>query len=208
MKLLPELVKDGEVSVDQNEFGILVDTFIRDCLRRNNSEEWLEPHIRRWWPKVENYYHRSIICSIEVAIALDEPPRYSRLPLDNKEMWKRLAKELRDPRSEFTVDYTCDKCNAVGVKLWRGVHGAMDDHGYKLLCAKCVAPGEKVSDDGRCQEPDYKSKDAYGNTIPGMMTDQIHGWLPAVPVGDTFWGYGSVPSQDIEWWVGLPTYQK
>src|ERR1700674_5072099 len=96
-------LKEGEIVVSQNDFGYLVETFINDCLRRNNDEKWLDTHIREWWPKVEGYYRRHIISHIEVAIALDDPPRYGRRELDNKDMWKKIAKDLRDPRSPFTV---------------------------------------------------------------------------------------------------------
>lgn len=43
--------------------------------------------------------------------------------------------------------------------------------------------------------------------IHGTIT-KMNGKVPAVPVDNTYWGYSSVPSQDLEWWVGLPTYQK
>jgi hypothetical protein len=70
--------------------------------------------------------------------------------------------------------------------------------GNKLLCALCLAPDLIVDDQGKALQPgEY-----------GMYTDQIRGWLPAVPVGDTYWGYSSVPSQDLEWWISFPTYKK
>ncbi len=78
--------------------------------------------------------------------------------------------------------------------------------GNKLLCAACLAPGVEVDDEGRWQDADYPTGD--GKFIPGHRTDLVKGWLPAIPVGDTFWGYGSVPSQDVEWWVALATYPK
>lgn len=191
--MFSQKLKKGEVAIDQNEFGILVETFIRDCLRRNNDEKWLEEHIRAWWPKVEEYYHRQIIVAIEVAIALDEPPRPSHRELNNKEMWKKLVKDLRDPRSPFTVKYQCSKCKREGVKLWRDYQTCADY--CELECASCLAPDIKLNDKGM-----YESE--YG------QTDQVKSKVPAVPVGDTYWGYSSVPSQDLEWWVGLPTYPK
>ncbi len=188
----PAILKEGEIVVSQNEFGFLVETFIRDCLRRNNDEQWLNEHIRAWWPKLESYYRRHIISSIEVAIALDEPPRYNRRELDNKEMWKKIVKDLRDPRSPFTVKYACSKCKKEGVKLWRDYQTCADY--CDLECAACLAPDIKVGEDGMHEEKDFG------------RTDQLNHKVPAIPVDDTYWGYTSVPSQDVEWWVALPTY--
>jgi hypothetical protein len=185
-------LKKNEVSVDQNEFGILVETFIRDCLHRNNDEQWLDKHIRAWWPKVEEYYRRSIICNIEVQLHVDGCYPHSK-HLDNKEMWAKIVKDLRDPRSEFTVKYQCSKCKAENVKLWRDYQTCADY--VELECATCLAPSIKLNDKG-------KHESEHG------PTDQVNGKVPAVPVGDSYWGYSSVPSQDLEWWVALPTYPK
>jgi hypothetical protein len=38
------------------------------------------------------------------------------------------------------------------------------------------------------------------------MTDQLCGKLPAVPVGNTYWGYTSVPIDGCNWWKDLPTH--
>lgn|SRR5574337_28992 len=187
-------LRDGEIVVSQNDFGLLVDEFVRNELRpgRNITAEWMDKHIRKWWPLIEDYYKQHIITAIEVAIALDEPPKYDRKDLHNKEMWIKIVKDLRPPRSEFTIDYSCSKCKVKGVKLWRQ-YQTFADH-IELLCASCGAPGVHVDDKGRCESE-------YGRT------DQIGSWLvPAVPVGDTYWGYTSVPSQDVEWWKALPTY--
>ncbi len=192
-------VQADEVVVSMSDFGFLVEEFIRDQLRRANVQaSWIDERIRSWWPKLEDYYIRHIICDIEVAIALDGPERYHREPLSNKTMWEKIVKDLRPVRSEFSIDYRCDKCKTDNVKLWRGVHGCADMDGNKLLCALCLAPDLIVDDQGKALEPgEY-----------GMYTDQIRGWLPAVPVGDTYWGYSSVPSQDLEWWISFPTYKK
>lgn len=205
---LDQALKRGEVAVSQNDFGFLVETFIRDCLLRNNDEEWLSKHLREWWPKIESYYRRHIIMHMEVAIALDEPPRYNRRELNNKEMWKKAIQDLRDPRSLFSIDYHCNKCKQRDVKLWRGVHGHSDSEGHELLCATCLAPGVVVDDKGTWQEPPYKDKSGKVLFDEGRRSDQVKGWLPAVPVDDTYWGYSSVPSQDLEWWLALATYPK
>lgn len=187
-------LKDGEIVVSQNDFGLLVEEFIRTELRRNVVAEWMDEHIRKWWPLIEEYYQRHIISAIEVAIALDEPPRYGREELNNKDMWKKIVKDLRAPRSPFTIDYHCSKCKVKGVKLWRQYQTFADN--IELECAVCAAPGVEVDDKGTCE-----------SKIIGGRTDQIGSWMvPAIPVGDTYWGYSSVPSQDVEWWVALPTY--
>jgi hypothetical protein len=106
-------------------------------------------------------------------------------------MWKKLVKDLRSPRSEFTVKYQCSKCKKEGVKLWRDYQTCADY--CELECAACLAPNIKLNDKGR-------HDGEYG------LTDQVNGKVLAVPVGDTYWGYSSAPSQDLEWWVALPTY--
>lgn len=95
-------------------------------------------------------------------------------------------------KTQDLVNYACDKCGARDLKLWRH-HAHAPEPGPNLLCAACLAPGVEVSDEG-------KAHDKY------HYTDQIAGWVPAVPVGDTFWGYSSVPAVDVEWWKALPTY--
>lgn len=201
-------LKKGEVAVKENEFGILVSHYIRQALqpRFGYLMEDVVNHLRDWWPKLEEYWQRQIMTSIEVAIMLDDPPRPSG-PLEGKDLWEQFVKDYRPAHSAFTVDYRCDKCETGNVKLWRGVHGCSDDDGNELLCARCLAPGEKVSDKGKLLEPPFKDKS--GRFIgKGSETDQVKGWLPAIPVGDTYWGYSSVPSQDAEWWINLPTYKK
>lgn len=173
-------------------------------LRHPHEETWLDARLREWWPMLEEYYQRQIQSAIEVAILLDEPPRPSREPLKYKEMWKKFIVDFRPPKSPHTIKYHCDKCKAKNVKLWRGVHGCADDNGHKLLCATCLAPNVKVDEDGKAEESD--DLEILGEYR--MRTDQVKGWLPAIPVGDTYWGYSSVPSQDVEWWVNLPTYPK
>lgn len=188
-------LKDGEVVVLQNDFGLLVEEFIRNELRpgRNIEPKWMDEHIRRWWPLIEKYYQQHIITAIEVAIALDKPPRYNREELNNKEMWAKIVKDLRPARSPFTIKYKCSKCKKEGLKLWRDYQTCADY--CELECAACLAPDVKVGDDGMHEEKDFG------------RTDQLGGKVPAIPVDSTYWGYTSVPSQDVEWWVALPTYK-
>jgi hypothetical protein len=195
-----QVIKADEMIVEKNDFGLLVENFVQTNLRHSSfSVEWFDGTLRRWWPTLEEYYRRHIISAIEVTIALDEPPRYGRQEMEpaQKSMWVKLVKDLRSPRSEFTIDYHCHKCKAKDLKLWRGVHGAKDKNNHGLLCATCLVPGQEVDASGKLQDKDI-----------GIKTDQVNGWLPAVPVDNTYWGYSSVPSQDVEWWIALPTYKK
>lgn len=203
-------LKDDEMVVKMDDFGWLVESFINRILRYNPyTVEGIDKRLREWWPKLEEYYQRHIQVAIEVALELDKdppPPHADRRAMEpeQKAMWQKFLKDFRPNKSAFTVDYHCHKCKARNVKLWRGVHGCADKDGNELLCASCLAPGEIVDDKGKWQEPDYQL--GGGRTMPGYRTDQVKSWLPAVPVGNTYWGYTSVPSQDVEWWVALPTY--
>lgn len=203
------ILKADEMVVKMDDFGWLVETWVRKLLDYNpyvaEGEHGTDAKLRRFWPMLEDYYKRHIQTDIEVAIALDDPPRPNRQPLQNKELWIQFLKDFRPGKSAFTVDYHCHKCKAKGVKLWRGVHGSADENGHELLCASCLAPDSVVDEKGKWQSPPYKDKDGK-DLFDGHRTDQVKGWLPAVPVDDTYWGYSSVPSQDVEWWVGLPTY--
>jgi hypothetical protein len=156
-------------------------------------------YLRNIWPKVANYFKRQIIVTIEVELALDGrgSSHNNDYPLPCRAEWENFVKEMRLPKAAFTLDYRCSKCKLDGLKLWRGVHGCVDKDENTLKCAACLVPDTKVGDDGRAQE----------KGLHGMRTDQVSGWLPAVPVDDTFWGYTSVPSADCEWWRALPTYR-
>jgi hypothetical protein len=195
----PALLKEGEIVVKQSDFGMLVENWVQRLLKYNpyvaDGEHGTDARLRKWWPLCDEYDQRHIQTAIEVAIEMDKypPPAHSdRKPLQNKELWIQFLKDFRPPPSDFTVDYTCSKCKVKGVKLWRQYQTCAD--AQELLCAKCGAPDTVVDADGRADRD-------------GMRTDQIGSWLvPAVPVGDTYWGYTSVPSQDVEWWRKLPTY--
>lgn len=192
-----EVIKDGEIVVSQNDFGFLVEEWVHQLLRHNpyvaDGEHGTDARLRKYWPLIEEYYQRHIQTAIEVAILLDDPPRPNREPLKHKELWQKFIDDHRPPKAPFTVDYTCSKCKAQGIKLWRQYQTCAD--AQELVCAKCGCPDKIVDEDGRVERDDFGK------------TDQIGSWLvPAVPVGDTYWGYSSVPSQDVEWWRKLPTY--
>lgn len=196
-------IKDNEMVVKMDDFGFLVETWVNKILKHNpyvaEGDHGTDAKLRKWWPMLEEYYQRHIQVAIEVALEMDKypPPAHSdRKPLQNKELWQKFLADFRPPKSPFTINYHCHKCKEQNVKLWRGVHGCKDADGNGLLCASCLAPDTIVDEHGKWTEPGEH----------GMYTDQVKSWLPAVPVGDTYWGYSSVPSQDVEWWQGLPTY--
>jgi hypothetical protein len=143
--------------------------------------------IRSLWPHLDAYEQRQALVTLQVEF------RYQRDVI--RPEWEALIEELMSPKAPFSVNYVCDGCGAKDLKLWRGVHGRKDARRRCLLCASCLVPGVTVGDDGKAQGE-------YG------PTDQVGGWLPAVPVDDTFWGYSSVPTSDVRWWRALPTYAK
>lgn len=174
---------------EENALGQLAELAVRQGLGPNEYfARMAMSALRGMWPKVVPYFRRHIVCAIEVGVALADTR-----PIALIDDWRRFVAEMRDPRSPFTVNYRCGKCKSTDVKLWRGVHGCADKDGNELLCARCLAPNVEVDASG-------KAPSDYGRS------DQVGGWLPAVPVDDTFWGYSSVPSQDLEWWLTLPTY--
>lgn len=133
--------------------------------------------------------------------ALDEPTRKQIADLEQENAYFRQQVTywleqgcIPPPTKDELKNYACGKCGSRGVKLWRGVHGCKNEDGNELLCATCLAPGIVVGDDGKTESKH------------GPRSDQINGWLPAVPSGDTFWGYTSVPAQAVGWWIGQPTY--
>jgi len=159
---------------------------------------------RKYWEDIPDYYKRQIVCNVQVAVELnsgstgeavrdEEGNVMPRKKLRDKEMWQKFIEEFEPPKAEHTIDYRCGKCKKGGLKLWREVHS-----GKKLRCAKCLAPRQVVDDEGLVADKD----------LGGNKHDQVNGWLPACPVGDTFWGYSSVPSADVRWWKGLPTYSR
>lgn len=80
--------------------------------------------------------------------------------------------------------YTCSECGANRVKMWRPYSFTMPD----LRCTACM---ERAAN---------KKWDGKSHSI---------GWhVPAVPYGDAFWGYSSVPPDACAWWENLPDYKE
>lgn len=184
------------MTVDEEDLSILIWLAINKGL--SSHEYFAAPAIalaRKHWGHVEPYYQRKIICDVQVAIQLDgiSPAR----KLDGRDKWELFVKDLEPPKAAHTVDYRCHKCRGEGLKLWRPWQGGKVN-GHGLLCAACLAPGEAVDSHGKWDSPGSHS----------VRSDQVNGWLPAVPVDDTFWGYSSVPSADVRWWRELPTVKK
>lgn len=100
---------------------------------------------------------------------------------------------------EVLAQYKCEQCGVTGVKLWRQPQSA-----GPLTCNVCL--GVEVDDQGRAElEP-------IGDiSFHGQVSDQIKGWLPAVPTESDdlgFWGYSSVPIRGVDWWKKLPAKKK
>jgi hypothetical protein len=184
---------------DRYDVGRLAEMLTRFALREKTPwpVESAIDGLRTVWPTLPESSQRRIICDVEVD-ALRFPEGI------NRAAWQAFYTDLRPPKTPFTVDYRCGKCRAEGLKLWRGVHGCADADGVELKCARCLAPDVEVDAQGKADMG--HCHDGCGHLISKGRSDQIAGWLPAVPTDDTFWGYSSVPSADVEWWQALPTY--
>jgi hypothetical protein len=99
------------------------------------------------------------------------------------------------------IKYTCARCPAAGVKLWRQSHTFADC--VELLCVDCACQDEGV-DAATVGEDGRRRLKMYGHYCG--RTDQIGGLVPAVPTekGATYWGYTSVPQDRCDWWDRLP----
>lgn len=175
------------VQIPQVDLGVMLRSTIDDhCL----DAAFVANLIRRHFAAIDDHDKRQVLTHLEAVVAV---PRNRFREEADREVWKGLIEEIMPPKTPFTVDYHCHGCKARDVKLWRGVHGYTDAFGRELLCARCLVPDATVDADGRAASK-------YGRT------DQVGGWLPAVPCGDTFWGYTSAPTYDVRWWQALPTY--
>ncbi len=95
--------------------------------------------------------------------------------------------------------YRCTECDAHGVKLWREYNTFLSHQTY--YCAECAKKRDPSNaapvDENGLQDSKHDTK-----------TDQVGGAVPAVPTveGDTYWGYGAIPSAGAAWWRALPTH--
>lgn len=94
----------------------------------------------------------------------------------------------------MTHRYECVSCGATGVKLWRLYSSGCFD----LRCWRCAA-----------KKWDYEiTIDPDGMHVDGNRTSPIGFHIPAVPCGETYWGFGSIPEYGWEWWKSLPNEPK
>lgn len=186
------------MATETEDLGELVWLAVAGGLENIHRSPSAERLARHHWDAVAPYWQRRIISDIEIAIMLSDrdDPDYPRLP--NDDAWKRFVAEMAPPKAPYTVCYQCAVCGATGRKLWRATH-VFASH-VTLKCASCLAPEAVVDDDGMVMQDDPIDETD--------KTDQVNGYVPAVPVEDTFWGYASVPSVDVRWWKALPTYAK
>ena len=101
------------------------------------------------------------------------------------------------------MKYVCSKCGAWDCKLWRQYQSFT----IHLLCVDCAGKDQGVD------VSDVDDKVAIQDTtfIKYHQRTRTIKWLvPAVPVKgeDSYWGYTSVPNEDLDWWYGLPTRQQ
>lgn len=106
----------------------------------------------------------------------------------------------------YRRDYVCSGCGQVGIKLWRDYNTCAD--ATELKCAECATPGQVAYEAGGRTGGMESTLDDDG-LFTFRDGDQLGGMVPAVPTeeGDTFWGYSSVPSEGVLWWLALPTYR-
>ena len=108
----------------------------------------------------------------------------------------------------YRQDYVCTSCKARGLKLWRDYNTIAS--ACELKCAGCATPAQVTYEAKSYTDRDRDFLGALD--ADGMFMfrngDQLGGLVPAVPTpeGDTFWGYTSVPTEDVLWWYTLPTY--
>ena len=99
--------------------------------------------------------------------------------------------------------YTCGRCGASGVKLWRPAGGPYRPADNR--CGPCallaVGTDRLLSRDG---------------TLPGRRhgrTDRIHSpgstnYVPCMPSESDVWGYTYAPPDVVEWWRALPLVER
>jgi len=94
----------------------------------------------------------------------------------------------------YQTSYKCKTCKSTGVKLWRD-YQTID---FNLQCAKCLGVINTINSEGMVPI----------SWFPDARTDQIESKIPAVPVKDSdvesYWGYTSVPLNEMQWWKSLP----
>jgi hypothetical protein len=100
----------------------------------------------------------------------------------------------------YLDSYSCSKCSATGLKLWRGVHLCSD-----FLCTSCAVAKEYPR---HIEKPFYLSffdEDGYFTFASGYFLGDM---LPAVPSEDGrfIYGFGAIPNDRVIWWNQLFSY--
>jgi hypothetical protein len=119
------------------------------------------------------------------------------------------TKKTKPKPINYRQTYVCTSCKASGLKLWRDYNTIAS--ACELKCAACATPAQVAYEAKTYTEQNRESLGTLD--ADGMFMfrggDQLGGLVPAVPTpeGDTFWGYSSVPTEDVLWWYTLPTYQ-
>lgn len=90
------------------------------------------------------------------------------------------------------INYTCQKCGADGVRLWRE-YQAFADH-TELLCAFCACEREGKDSENFLADMWHGQGDQIGWMVPAVMTDDR----------ESFWGYTSVPQAAVNAWYRMP----
>lgn len=125
-------------------------------------------------------------------------------------MTKAKAKtKAKAAKANYRQDYVCSSCKATGIKLWRDYNTCAS--ACELKCAVCATPAQVTYEAKNYTD---QNREFLGALDPdGLFMfrngDQLGGLVPAVPTpaGETFWGYSSVPDEDVLWWYAMPTYQ-
>ncbi len=120
-----------------------------------------------------------------------------------------MTKKKKDKPINYRQTYVCSSCKCSGLKLWRDYNTFLSH--CELKCATCATPAQIAYETKNYTD---ENRDYLGALDPdGLFMfrngDQLGGLVPAIPTpdGETFWGYTSVPNEDILWWYALPTYQ-
>jgi hypothetical protein len=120
----------------------------------------------------------------------------------------KANKKAKKEQINYRQGYMCSGCQRSGVKLWRDYNTCANV--CELKCVECATPAQVAYEAKTYTDENRKFLGALDPDGLFMFRsgDQIGGLVPAVPTpdGDTFWGYSSVPDEDVLWWYGLPTY--
>jgi hypothetical protein len=96
---------------------------------------------------------------------------------------------------KMPTTYVCKKCKTSGKKLWRDYQTCC----FNLTCYACSGETRDIDVNGKVH-----------SEITDHRTDQLcFSRVPAVPVFDSdvesYWGYTSVPANEVDWWRKLPS---